>query len=247
MSPMDFRGQYSYLNLSEEQSMQHLHFTKEVLTEICHLLQADLQPQSRTRSAWPMAVKVTMDLNFFASGSFQAGADDICNITLFVIHFCTREKSEALYGKRGEYISFSLAREKQVEQTHGFTMIAGFSMVQSAIVHIGRDSSPSMSSWCNHTQSIKQVNAWFPGSSHNALILQQSAVPSAFEPLQQQTRGWLLGDEGYPLTTWLMTKLCNPTTCGQHSFNESHAITRNLINQTIGMFKQCFRCLDRFG
>uniref|UniRef100_UPI00398EC64E putative nuclease HARBI1 n=1 Tax=Pristiophorus japonicus TaxID=55135 RepID=UPI00398EC64E len=240
--------------------MRCLRFTKEVLIESSHLLQADLHPQSRARTALRVAVKVTVALNF-ASGAFQAGAGDICNISQFAVHSCIREMSEALYARRGDYILFSLTREKQVERACGFARIAGFPMVQGDIdcTHVAlwvphfitemyhnRKGFYSLNVHlvCGHTQRVMQVNARYPGSSHDAFILQQSALPSAFEP-PRQTRDWLLGDKGYLLTTWLMTPLCKPRTRQQHAYNESHAATWNLIEQIIGVLKQCFSCLDR--
>uniref|UniRef100_UPI00398EE6FF putative nuclease HARBI1 n=1 Tax=Pristiophorus japonicus TaxID=55135 RepID=UPI00398EE6FF len=261
--PRVFREHFSYIHLSEEQCTRRLRFTKEVVTELCHLLQPELQPQSRATTALPVALKVTVALHFFASGSFQSAGGNIANVSQFAVYCCIREVTDALYARRKDYVFFCLSREKQEERARGFARIAGFPMVQGAIdcTHVALrapHNNPEIFSnrkgyhslnvqlLCDHTQRILMVNARYPGSSHDAFILRQSSVPAIFQP-PHQTQGWLLGDQGYPLCTWLMTPLRNPTTPAQLSYNESHAATRNVIKQTIGLLKQRFRCLDRSG
>ncbi|XP_067833187.1 putative nuclease HARBI1 [Heptranchias perlo] len=234
--------------------------TKELVTEIYHLLQPQLQPQSRARTALPVAVKVTVVVNFYASGSFQVFAGDISNIPQFAVHCCIREVTEALYIMRNTFISFSLARDKQKEQARGFAWIAGFPMVQGAIdcmhialcaPHLNSDifisgkgfHSLNVQLMCDHRQCTMQVIAHNPGSSHDSFILWQSSVPPVFEPAWQ-VKGWLPGKKGYPLMTWLMTSVRNTRTRAQQAYNESHATTRNIIEHAISVLKQCLRCLD---
>ncbi|XP_067848308.1 toll-like receptor 7 [Heptranchias perlo] len=54
--------QISYLNVTEEDCIRCLRFTKEAVTEICQLTWPQLQPQSRARTALPVAVEVTVAL-----------------------------------------------------------------------------------------------------------------------------------------------------------------------------------------
>ncbi|XP_067833127.1 putative nuclease HARBI1 [Heptranchias perlo] len=206
------------------------------MTEICQSLQPQLQPQSRARIVLPLAVKVTVALNFYGSGSYQAAAGDITNISQFVVCCSMREFTEVLYTMRDRFIS--LARDKQEEGAQGVAQIAGFPMVQGAIdcmrialhaphlnsdIFINRKGSHSLKLVCNHRQRIMQVNARYPDSSHNYFILWQSSLPPVFQPAR------------------------NACISALQAYNKSHAAIRNIIENTIGVLKQCFHCLVRSG
>ncbi len=86
----------------------------------------------------------------------------------------------------------------------------------------------------------------FPGSAHDSFILANSSIPTVFQgdpPLD----GWLLGDNGYPLKTWLITPYITPTTRRQRVFNRVFSSARSVIERTFGVLKMRFRCLDRTG
>lgn len=42
---------------------------------------------------------------------------------------------------------------------------------------------------------------------------------------------WMLGDSAYPSRPYLLTPLPNPTTGGEHRYNEAHINTRNTIER----------------
>ncbi|XP_067899200.1 putative nuclease HARBI1 [Heterodontus francisci] len=236
-------------------------FTKEVFTELCHLLEPDLQPQRRVRMMLPVARKVTMELNLFASESFQARTSNLSHILQFAVYCCIREETKALHARRRDFIMFFLNREKQAEHARGFARIAGFLMVQGTInntlcrhhVSMVRCIANykgyhllNMQLLWDRAQHIMLVKAHYPGSSHDACIWCPSTVPSISQP-PCQTREWLFGDRGYPNYNWLMTPLCNPNTCGQPMYNENHAAMRKVIEQTIGVLQSWSHCLNCCG
>uniref|UniRef100_UPI00398F604A putative nuclease HARBI1 n=1 Tax=Pristiophorus japonicus TaxID=55135 RepID=UPI00398F604A len=249
--------------LSSEQCVRRLQFRKDILRELSNALRPDLEPHTRLRAALSVETKVTIALNFYATDSFQSATADISNISQFSIHHSIRQVTDALYKRRLQYISFPMSREKQAEWQAGFVRIAGFPRVQGAIacthvrlrvpqnhpeIFMNRKGfhSPSAQLVCDHQRRIMAVDARYPGSSHDSFILRQSSVTAVFTRPNQDC-GWLLGDEGYPLSTWLMTPLQNPRTAGEHADNDAHSSTRCITEHCIRILKQRVCCLDRSG
>ncbi|XP_036320417.1 putative nuclease HARBI1 [Rhagoletis pomonella] len=59
-----------------------------------------------------------------------------------------------------------------------------------------------------------------------------------------ERNAWLLGDAGYPLEPWLMTPYRSVSEGTQQSnYNMRHSRTRNIVERTIGVLKNRFRCL----
>jgi hypothetical protein len=79
----------------------------------------------------------------------------------------------------------------------------------------------------------------WPGGTHDAFILQQSAIYRYVEANQGQ--GWLLGDSVYPLKVRLITPLGNPSTPQEERFQKAHCKTRNVVERAFGVLKQRFR------
>lgn len=61
--------------------------------------------------------------------------------------------------------------------------------------------------------------------------------------------GWLLGDRGYALTPVIMTPFhpVKMTSNAERKYQKAHTKTRNVIERSLGVLKQRFKCLDFFG
>ncbi|XP_066587600.1 putative nuclease HARBI1 [Prorops nasuta] len=77
-----------------------------------------------------------------------------------------------------------------------------------------------------------------PGSAHDSLIFERSAIKTRFEVGEFQ--GILLGDNGYGNKPYLVTPVINPTTNAEKRYNASHIATRNLIERVFGVWKRRF-------
>ncbi|KAJ1202018.1 hypothetical protein NDU88_005821 [Pleurodeles waltl] len=99
---------------------------------------------------------------------------------------------------------------------------------------------------CLADQYTSHVIGLFPGSVHDAYILQNSSIPYVMGQLQRH-RVWLLGDSGYPNLSWLLTPVRNPRTRAEERYNEAHGRTRRVIERTFGFLKAMFRCLHMTG
>ncbi|CAC5369692.1 HARBI1 [Mytilus coruscus] len=72
----------------------------------------------------------------------------------------------------------------------------------------------------DHILRFTNVVVRWPGSTHDAFILQQSALYRHMDT--NLNAGWLLGDSGYPLKVWLISPLANPSNPQEQRFNNSH-------------------------
>ncbi|XP_067866984.1 putative nuclease HARBI1 [Heterodontus francisci] len=258
-----YQPRLNYLQLSDRQCRRRLRLSQETVTSLCEMLAVDVSSNCIGGHPMPVALKVTIALNFYASGSFQASAADLYRVSQAAVHHCIKVVTDALFRHANYFITFKTDDTSQAERARGFSTISGFPMVQGVIdcthvalrapagqsgAFINRKGYHSMNVQlvCDHHKRIMQVCAHYPGSCHDAFILRNSLVPALFNSLDGM-EGWILGVRGYPLKTWLMTPVRKPRGHAEERYNESHAATRVTIEQTIGLLKMRFRCLDRSG
>ncbi|XP_067852020.1 putative nuclease HARBI1 [Heptranchias perlo] len=170
---------------------------------------------------------------------------------------------DGLFAKASASVNFPHDDNSQNERAVGFASLAGFPWVQHAIkcthgairgpqhepgVFINQKGFHSINARlvCNHKKRFLQVCTRFPGSCHDAFILCQSIIPDLFQT-GDRVKGRLIGDKGYPLKTWPITLVRDPTNEAQERYNQSHTTTKCVIEQAIGMLMMSFRCLDRSG
>ena len=98
---------------------------------------------------------------------------------------------------------------------------------------------------CGPNLEIFYVSANWPGSVHDARVLRNSTL------YQRMEEGWrpipqavILGDSGYPLLEWLITPSERHLIDGVPAFNRAHKRTRRLVENTIGLLKEKFPCLN---
>lgn len=91
------------------------------------------------------------------------------------------------------------------------------------------------------------VNARYPGSTHDSLIwrssLANSFLRSAADAMESNWEYFLLGDNGYPLQPWLLKPFDSPDTWAKTVYNIRHRKLRSLVERAIGLLKARFRCL----
>ncbi|XP_067884698.1 putative nuclease HARBI1 [Heterodontus francisci] len=155
-----------------------------------------------------VALKVTVALNFYASGSFQAATGDMCGISQSSARHCIKVVTDTIFRQANQYIKFKTDAANQTERARDFSAIAGFPMVQGVIdcthvtIRAPEGQSGAFINWegfhslnvylvCDHRKGILQVFAHYPGSSHDAFILQDSQVPLLFNPLSACEDGYL--------------------------------------------------------
>ena len=91
------------------------------------------------------------------------------------------------------------------------------------------------------------VNARYPGSTHDSLVWRSSLVNSFLKNLaaisDPNWQYFMLADNGYPLQPWLLKPYDKPNTLAEQLYNVRHRKLRSLVERAIGLLKARFRCL----
>ena len=205
-----------------------------------------------------------MALLFYASGTFQETLSSVGGISQPALSSAITAVTASIVRNASRYITgIPVTPEGQRRVKQGFLAKYGFPGVLGAVdcthvlirapalnsgAYVNRKGTHSINVQviCDAHQYILNVYANHPGGSHDAFIMEQSVIPAVFErdpPLD----GWLLGDNGYPLKSWLMVPYITPTSARQIGFNRKHSRARVVIERTFGLLKMRFRCVDRSG
>uniref|UniRef100_A0A4W5Q7A9 Putative nuclease HARBI1 n=1 Tax=Hucho hucho TaxID=62062 RepID=A0A4W5Q7A9_9TELE len=159
--------------------------------------------------------------------------------------------------------SFPCTAVQQARVKRDFHTIAGFPNVIGAIdcTHIAIKA-PSVNEFnfvkrkgfhsvnvqviCDSHLALLNLVAKWPGGTHDSFIAQNSSVGLNLQEGAVED-GWLIGDRGYPLKTWLMTPLTNPSNQHEARYNQAHARTRTTVERTMGLLKGRWLCLSGTG
>ncbi|XP_067890539.1 putative nuclease HARBI1 [Heterodontus francisci] len=189
---------------------------------LCALLQDSLRPLGFGGHSMPVALKITIALNFYASGSFQGSTEDMCGVSKAVAHCCIKELTNARFKRADNYAHYWTDPDSQVERAIGFGAMAGFPQEQGVIDY----------AYVVIKSPMEQPVAFLNRKCFHSINVQL---------------GWILGDKGYLLKTWLRTSVRNPRNATEKSSNNCYSSTRVTIEQTIGLLKMRFHCLDPSG
>ncbi|CAH2108760.1 unnamed protein product [Euphydryas editha] len=95
---------------------------------------------------------------------------------------------------------------------------------------------------CDANLCIINVNALFPGPSHDSFIWNQSKVSEIMEQLHRHGTGtyYLIGDSGYPLRPWLHNPIPEPQPGPEENYNKAFKSARSTIERCNGVLKSRF-------
>ncbi|KAI4455517.1 hypothetical protein MML48_9g00004453 [Holotrichia oblita] len=89
---------------------------------------------------------------------------------------------------------------------------------------------------------IRNILARWPGSAHDQTISNNSSLQQAFGN-RNFGKYLLIGDSGYSVQPYLMTKLQQTRTAAENLYNESIIRTRNTVERQYGVWKRRFPIL----
>ncbi|XP_063920898.1 putative nuclease HARBI1 [Zophobas morio] len=257
--------------LDENKFRKYFRVNKALARNIIETIRPFMQEASRS-SAISIQHKVLTALRFFGFGSYQeiTGTNKYVSLSQPSTSRAIKEVANALCQPQilNNWIHFPANREELQQlrlrffQKHHLPGIVGcidcthVAIVRPVIhdalypehIYVNRKQYHSINVQlvCDENLKILNVNARFPGSSHDAYIWRQSAMSHVMEQIYRQDPEdtyFLAGDSGYPLRPWLMTPLRNPEPGPAERFNTRFISVRSLIERCNGVLKNRFRCL----
>ncbi|XP_052240754.1 putative nuclease HARBI1 [Dreissena polymorpha] len=174
--------------------------------------------------------KILVTLRYFASGDFQINDGDIPKLSQPSVSRAVSQFTEMLANRETmpRHISFPINMHDVTRVKTDFQGIANFpnvvgvvdgTQVQIQASHVNEDAYVNRMGYhsiitqviFNGQDSLSDLVARWPGSTHDSRILRESGVFQLFE--RGHVAGehkYLLGDSGYPCKQWLLTPYLNP-------------------------------------
>ncbi|XP_049279393.1 putative nuclease HARBI1 [Anopheles funestus] len=259
------RCMFDPLELSNQAFSHNFRVSKEIFVEILEQITPKFPP-IKGRNGLTAKEMLAATLRFLAEGSYQHGVGTDFSIAIAQPTFSKMFAKTLVILEETlceKWISLEMTPEEQQEARRHFfsksgipgvvmsvdgTHIKIIAPVQDRDQHYNRKGFYSINVLlvCDHKMAIRYVDARFSGANHDAHIWSVSGIDDYFSLKHQrgETSYKILGDSAYPSKPWLITPKRNaaPNT-PDASYNTRHAKGREIIERTIGMLKNRFRCL----
>lgn len=252
----DRTNPYTYFR--DDEFQLRYRFRKDTAMDLTEMVREAISRPTLRNACVPAELQVLTFLRFLATGCFLVTDGDLTGIHKSTASRIIHRVASAFAAKRPDYVTFpDEARVNRVKQD--FYEIAGFPGVIGCIdcshIRIMRPSvedaelyrnrkgyySINVQAVCDANLRISSLVARWPGSTHDARILNNSVLSVRLE--NRDINGHLLGDNGYPNRPYLLTPVLNPQNRGEERYNASHIATRNTIERLFGVLKRRFPVL----
>ncbi|XP_055319316.1 putative nuclease HARBI1 [Sitodiplosis mosellana] len=235
---------------------------------LVHQLIEEIRPFAQNIGLVPLHLQVLSVLNFYATGGYQmsVGSHAFHNLSQTMMSRYVSYYSHLITQHLApKYIRFPRSVNQMAEiKTHfeaqyhfpgilgviDGTHIALTALpleIENAFVNRKGYHSINTQIVCDANMLIININARFPGSTHDSFIFGGSMLHTRLEELHQNdpaTFNFLLGDSAYSLSPWLMKIFDgNNLSAEQEHFNHELCAIRQIVERTIGLLKVRFRCI----
>lgn len=242
----------------EDEFRRRFRFRKESVHHIVNTVYVSNETTNRRGAPLPIIFQLLVFLRFLATGSFLMTIGDLFGIHKATVSRIVHRFARVFASKRSDFIKFSSGSELRKVKREFFNL-AGFPGVVGALdcthIRIIRPSgntaelyrnrkgyfSINVQMVCDANLMITSIVSRWPGSTHDARIFNSSALSMKFE--NNEVDGLLLGDNGYPNLSYLLTPLLHPRNPSERRYNSSHKKARNTIERCFGCFKKRFPVL----
>lgn len=248
---------------SDEKFLKEFRMTKDEARYVSDLVKDDMKCLGNRKTDLTLEQKVLVCLKTLASGSFQNCSKDVIKTSQPVVSKLMTAFTDSMEKRLSSFVNMPTGAEME-EMTVSFYQVFGFPGVRACLdcTHIpikapvGPDEamyvnrkgfhSINVQAMCDANLVFVDVVAKWHGSHHDSFILVASNIHDRFEN-GEFGDGWVLGDSGYALKSWLMTPIDAPSTPGERRYNKAHKKTRTLVERAFGVLKSRWRILDHTG
>ncbi|KAK3715217.1 hypothetical protein QZH41_018323 [Actinostola sp. cb2023] len=253
-----FRDRTNVLDtLNNFSIIERYRLSREMIFRLIDEVKDKLEPPTKRSHAVPTQLQVLVALRYYAKGGFLSEVGDIHGVSRSSASRAIHRVTNALYEVHKDELIYP-ANVDDIKS--GFYGIAGMpnvvGCIDGTLIPIQAPSIDEHVFVCRkglHAINVQAVVDYkqrfincvckWPGSVNDSFILQNSAIFASFE--RGDIDGWLLGDSGYPLKSWLLTPVSIPSTSGEERYNTTHKKTRNVVERAFGILKSRFRCLHK--
>ena len=204
-NPLDYMGDHELLN--------KFRMNRDTIFQICEELKDDLERPTKRNFSLPVSMQVTLALRFYGTGSFQSVIADSNGVSAMSVSRSVTLVSEALTNRAKTFIKMPtnpivIPIKAPFDDEPLYVTRKGFHAINVQAV-------------CSASNMFLNLVVKWPGSTHDAHILNTSSLPEKMES-GQLNNCWMLGDSAYPLKPWLLTPLQQPTYRSERAYNASH-------------------------
>lgn len=247
-----------FLNYSEEEFIDRFRLRKECVLELLNEIGEHLEPKQTKVSSISPLNQLLIALRFYGTGCFIPVCGDLFGVHESSVSRIVKRVSSALASRYKNYVVFP-SGNRVTEIQRGFMNHSGIPGIVGAIdcTHIPIQSpggdmaelfrnrkgffSINVQAICDNDLMLTNVVARWPGSTHDSRIFENSSVCARFE--RRNIPGILIGDNGYPFMSYLITPLLSCRTPQERRFNFALSNSRVKIENVFGIWKRRFPCL----
>jgi hypothetical protein len=252
-----FKRKDDFEEYSDDEFRRRYRLRKETVRHLLHKINDKLESPSNRNSPIPASLQLLSTLRLLATGTYQQLSADTNLISQPSMSRTFHKVIDAICDLRGEYIRIpqDLTPVKLTFLNYGgFPGVIGcIDGTHIPIVKPRNHPQPeifrcrkgffsiNVQILCGPDHSIYNVVARWPGSTHDSRIFSNSVLKCRLE--NNEIRGTILADSGYPCLRYMMTPLRSPNSAAERAYNRAQIKTRNVVERTIGILKNRFRCL----
>ncbi|XP_045127566.1 putative nuclease HARBI1 [Portunus trituberculatus] len=222
-----------FRDFSDAELIRRYRLDRAGTVAVTDLVRNELHSQTSRNKALPPELKVAITLRYLATGKMQLCSGDDFGVSQPTISRVIWQTIIALIASCvfHQFVKFSLTRQEVQRKQVEFMAIAGFRGVVGVIdgthvrivapkddeytyVNRKRYHNINVQVVFDATFMILDIVAKWPGSVHDARILDESGLKMLFDQNYVPQPCHLFGDNGYPFKQWLLTPYTNRQLAG---------------------------------
>lgn len=223
---------------SDDQLVKRFRLDRAGIIAVTDLVRDRLQCRTERNRPLDPETKVAITLRYLATGKMQQCSCDDFGTTQPTISRVITQTLDALADPqiRRQFMKFPRTVQEVQRKQREFMETSGFPGVVGAIdgthvrivaprvnehlyVNRKRYHSINVQVVSDANYKILDIVARWPGSVHDARILEESGLKLLFEQNLMPEGCYLLGDSGYPCRPWLLTPYLNPQPGAKVNYN----------------------------